>query len=387
MNQSVNSLLVVSILLVLSACGGKKEEQQQAPPPTAVTAVKATKGNATYYDEFPVTITALREVEIQPQVAGNITGIFFQDGQQVKRGQKLYTIDPQQYRASYDQAVANLNVQKANLNRAQKDADRYNTLAQQDAVARQLVDNAVATLETARMQVEAAQANIRQVATNLKYTTIYAPLDGTIGISQVRLGAAVAPGSTPLNTISADDPISADVQVDESQISRFIQLQSQKNIARDSVLTLVLPGGGQYPYPGSVRIVDRAVDPQTGTLRVRIAFPNPKKELRVGLNGNIRVKNSTPQPQLMIPYQAVTEQMSEYFVYVVGDSSKVVQKKLTLGARINDKVVVRNGLNEGELVVTEGTQKIREGAVVRVSQPGQAAASPDAGNRQSAAVK
>ena len=368
MKKYIKTGFIAGVALMLTACGGKKDEQQQAPPPpTPVTAVKATKGNATYYDEFPATVTALREVEIQPQVAGNITGIFFQDGQRVRKGQKLYTIDAQQYRAGYDQAVANLNVQKANLNRAQKDADRYNTLAGQDAIARQVVDNASATLEASRMQVEAAQANIRQVATNLKYTTIYAPLDGTIGISQVRIGAAVAPGSVPLNTISSDSPIAADVQVDESEISRFLTLQNQKNVVRDSTFVLVLTGGSRYKYPGSVRIVDRAIDPQTGTLRVRIAFPNPDKLLKVGMNGNVRVKNSTNQPELLIPYQAVTEQMSEYFVFVVGDSSKVAQKKVTLGARINEKVIVKNGLKEGEVVVTEGTQKIKEGAKVKVN--------------------
>lgn len=355
--------------VVLASCGGNKNGQQQQgpPPPTAVSVVKVTRGNATYYDEFPATVTALREVEIQPQVAGNITGIFFQDGQRVRKGQKLYTIDPQQYRASYDQAVANLNVQKANMNRAQKDADRYNTLAQQDAVAKQLVDNANATLDAAKMQVAAAEASIQQVATNLKYTTIFAPMDGTIGISQVRMGAAVAPGSTPLNTISSDDPIAADVQIDESEISRFIQLQSNKSVVRDSTFILMLPNGGPYPYPGSVQIIDRAVDPQTGTLRVRIAFPNPQKQLKAGLAANVRVKNSTGKPQLLIPYQAVIEQMSEYFVWAVGDSSKATQKKVTLGPRINDKVVVRNGLNEGETIVTEGTQKVREGAKVKVS--------------------
>ncbi|QDK80300.1 efflux RND transporter periplasmic adaptor subunit [Spirosoma sp. KCTC 42546] len=371
MKQPINLAISGLILtLLLAACGGKKDAQQQQapPPPTAVSAVKVTKGSATYYDQFPATVTALLEVEIQPQVAGNITGIFFQDGQHVSKGQKLYTIDPQQYRASYDQAVANLNVQKANLNRAQKDANRYNTLAEQDAVAKQLVDNANASLEAAKMQVEASEATIRQVATNLKYTTIYAPLDGTIGISQVRLGAAVAPGSTPLNTISSDNPIAADVQIDESQIPRFLKLQGQPNVVRDSTLILLLPDGSTYKYPGSVRIVDRAVDPQTGTLRVRVAFPNPNKQLKVGLNANIRVKNNTGEPQLLIPYQAVTEQMSEYFVFVVGDSSKVSQKKVTLGARINDKVIVKDGLKEGETIVTEGTQKIREGAKVQVTK-------------------
>lgn len=381
-----NHLILLTGGVILVACGGKKDEQQAPPPPTAVSAVKAERGNATYYDQFPATITALVEVEIQPQVSGNITGIFFQDGQPVRKGQKLYSIDPQQYRAGYDQAVANLNVQKANLNRAQKDADRYNTLAQQDAVAKQLVDNANASLEATRMQVEAAQATIRQVGTNLKYTTIYAPLDGTIGISQVRLGAAVAPGSTPLNTISSDNPISADLQVDAAEIPRFIRLQGQKNAAQDSTLQLVMTDGSIYKYPGTVRIIDRAVDPQTGTLRVRVAFPNPNKELKVGINANVRVKNSTGQPQLLIPYQAVTEQMSEYFVFVVGDSSKVTQKKVTLGARINDKVIVKNGLNEGEVVVTEGTQKVREGAKVRVTSSGQEnSAKGDSSTRQTAA--
>lgn len=387
MNQSIN-LYIASVLSVLwlTNCGGKKNDQQQGPPPpTPVSAVKVIKGSAVYYDEFPATVTALREVDIQPQVAGNITGIFFEDGQRVRRGQKLYSIDPQQYRASYDQAVANLNVQKANLNRAQKDANRYNTLAQQDAVARQLVDNANATLEASQMQVAAAQASIQQVATNLKYTTINAPLDGTIGISQVRLGAAVAPGTTPLNTISADDPIAADVQIDESQIQRFLGLQNRPNVTRDSTFILMLPSGQPYKYPGSIRIVDRAVDPQTGTLRVRIAFPNPEKQLKPGLAANIRVKNNTGQPQVLIPYQAVTEQMSEYFVFVVGDSSKVSQKKVTLGARINDKVIVKNGLKEGEVVVTEGTQKIREGAKVRIGQPEESGARADSSQRQTAA--
>ncbi len=363
-----NSVLFATLLGLLTACGGKKDEQQkqQAPPPTVVSVYTVQRGNATYYDQLPATVTALLQVDIQPQVAGNITGIFFQDGQRVHKGQKLYTIDPQQYQATYDQAVAQLNVQKANLNRAQKDADRYNTLAQQDAVARQLVDNATATLETAKMQVEAAKAAITQVSTNLKYTTIYAPLDGTIGISQVRLGAAVSPGSTPLNTISADNPIAADVLIDQDAIPRFERLQASQTAIRDTTFKLILPDGSLYKYPGSVKIIDRAVDPQSGTLRVRIAFPNPKQELKPGLTGNVRIKNNTGKPELLIPYKAVQEQMSEYFVFVLGDSSKVVQKKVSLGAHVNDKVIVNNGLTENEKIVTTGLQKIKDGARVKV---------------------
>ncbi|RIV23694.1 efflux RND transporter periplasmic adaptor subunit [Fibrisoma montanum] len=382
------AFILLGALFVLG-CGGNTSEQQRQgpPPPTPVTAVKATRSSATYYDTYPASVTAVTEVELRPQVSGYITGVFFQEGRRVRKGQKLYTIDQQQYRASYDQAIANLNAAKANLVRAQKDAERYNTLAQQDAVARQLVDNAQATLASAEQQVAAAQANVRQVQTSLEYATIYAPFEGTIGISQVRLGAAVTPGQTLLNTISADNPIAVDIAIDETEIQRFAQLQRQQPSARDSLFVLMLPSGTRYGYTGRILTIDRAVDPQTGTIRIRLGFPNPDGQLKAGLNGNVLVKNSTDAPQLLIPYQAVTEQMSEYFVYVVGDSSKVTQKKVTLGARINDKVIVKNGLNEGEVVVTEGTQKVREGSVVQVNPPGQAGAQQQPAGKQTASVK
>ncbi|MGA0555112.1 efflux RND transporter periplasmic adaptor subunit [Larkinella sp. VNQ87] len=365
--KRIMSLLAVPVvmLVLLTACGGdKKPAQQGPPPPTAVAVTEASQGNAAYYDEYPATVTPLNQVEIYPQVSGYITGVFFTEGQVVTKGQKLYEIDQQQYQANYDEAVANVNVALANLNRAQKDADRYQTLAKQDAIARQVVDNAEATLESAKMQVAAARANVARVSTSLKYSTIKAPLTGTIGISQVKLGGAVSPGQTLLNTISADDPIAVDISVDETEISRFVRLQNRK--VSDSTFVFVLPDGTPYEASGRIGIIDRAVDPQTGTLKVRLFFNNRQKMLKSGMNGNVRVLNSESGRRLLIPYKAVTEQMSEYFVYVVGDSSKVSQRKVALGNRIGPNVVVRDGLREGEKIVTEGIQKLREGAVVKV---------------------
>lgn len=363
-------------LLALTACGGgNKNAQQQGPPPiTPVTAVRVTKGVATYYDEFPATVTAVNQVDIRPQVSGYITGIFFKEGSVVRKGQKLYAIDQRQYRAGYDAAVANLRSAQANLIRAQKDADRYTTLLKEDAVARQLADNAQATLVAAREQVASAQSAVQQQSQTLSYATIYAPFTGTIGISQVKLGTAVTPGSTVLNTISSDNPIAADITVDQKNVLRFTTLAGQPSdrLRRDSTFRLQLPDGTMYAYPGSVGIIDRAVDPQTGTLRVRLFFPNSNSQLKPGLTANVEVKNQTPGPQLLIPYQAVTEQMSEYFVYVAEqqkDTLRAVQRKLTLGARINDKVVVQNGLREGDEVITEGTQKLRDGAPIRLGPP------------------
>lgn len=358
----------IIICLVLASCGDKKQtQQQQAPPPIAVTVEPVQKGNAVYYDEYPATVTALNEVEIRPQVSGYITGIYFQDGQHVSKGQKLYSIDQQQYRGSYEQAVANLNVAKANLARAQQDADRYENLAKNDAIARQTLEHAQADLQAAKMQVQAAQANVSSVQTNLRYSTIYAPLSGTIGISQVKLGAAVAPGQIVLNTISSDDPMAVDFNVDEKEIGRFRKLMQAKLSSKDSTFTLQMPDQSIYPYPGHIQLIDRAVDPTTGTLRTRLIFPNKDYVLRPGMTCTVRVKNNGgDSAQILIPNKAVVEQMGEYFVYVLGDSSKVSQRKIITGQKIADKIIVKDGLQPDEKIVTEGVQKVRDGAKVQI---------------------
>lgn len=365
-----NTFFQISFIIsicILAACGDKKDDKaaQQPPPAIPVGITTVEKGAAVYYDEYPATITALNEVEIRAQVSGYLTGIHFKDGQHVNQGQKLYSIDQQQYRGTYEQAVANLNVAKANLARAQQDADRYQQLAAQDAIARQTLEHALADLNTAQSQVAAQQANVSAVGTNLKYSTIYAPLTGTIGISQVKFGAAVSPGTTVLNTISSDNPMAVDFAVDEKSIIRFTQMQQQGSNAKDSIFTIVLPDGSTYPVPGQISVVDRAIDPQTGTIRVRLVFTNNNNILRPGMSCNVRVKNTNGTEQLLIPYQAVTEQMGEYFVYVVSDSSKVFQRKVTLGRRIAQDVIVQKGLEGNEQIVTTGVQKLREGAVVK----------------------
>jgi len=323
---------------------------------------------ATYFDEFPGTVTALNQVDVRPQVSGYITGIFFKEGQHVEKGQKLYSIDQQPYLGAYDQAIANLNVAKANLSKAQQDADRYEELAKQDAIARQTLDHALADLESAKKQVEAAKANVFQVQTNLRYSTIYAPFGGTIGISQVKLGTSVSPGQTLLNTISSDNPMGVDIQAGDKQIARFILLQREKNNPKDSIFSIQLPGGVKYPFPGFISFLDRAVDPSTGTITIRLIFPNSQKVLKPGLTCNLRVRTTTPGNTIMIPYKAVVEQMGEYFVFAV-DSNKAIQRKVSLGARINDKVIVNDGLKVNQQIVSEGVQKLHDGSAIKVPAP------------------
>ncbi len=367
MSNSTRWIGILSMMTGLASCGDKQAAQQQAPPPVAVNVYTVKPGNATYFDQFPATVTPVNQVDIKPQISGNIINIFFKDGQRVRKGEKLYEIDQQQYKAAYDQAIANLNVSKANLAKSQQDADRYTELAQKDAIARQTLDHALADLESSKRQVQAAQANVTDVQTNLKYSVISAPFEGTIGISMVKIGTGVYP-QTLLNSISSDDPMAVDIAVDQGQIPAFTAYLRKGSADRDSLFSVVLTDGSIYPYPGHLYLLDRSVDPQTGTLKARLVFPNKEGYLKPGITTNIRVKHDAGDSSLLIPYKAVVEQLGEYFVFVDNDN-KAIQHKISLGTRINDKVVVRSGLQQGDSVITEGVQKLRDSIAIQVGAP------------------
>ncbi len=206
----------------------------------------------------------------------------FKDGDKVKKGQRLYAIDQQLYNANYQQALASQAVQETNLLKAQKDADRYHELDKNDAIAKQQVDYADAALEAAKKQVDAAKANVNAVKANVSFSSIPAPFTGTIGISQVRVGTSVVAGQTILNTISTDNPVAVDFTIDQKEVYRFSQLQEQKK-SGDSTFSIAF-GDDVYPMHGSISFIDRAVDPQTGTIKTRLSFPNDKNILRAGLS-------------------------------------------------------------------------------------------------------
>jgi membrane fusion protein, multidrug efflux system len=357
----------IGLLLFAAACGNKNQQAAQGPAAVPVATHEVSSSDAGYYDEYPAIVRALNEVELRAQVNGYITAIHFKEGEKVKKGQKLYSIDQQQTEAAYQQALANLSVQETNLVRAKKDVERYRELEKQDAIAKQQVDYAEATYLSAQKLVEAAKATVRSVQTNVRYSTIIAPFDGTIGISLVRLGASVTPGQTLLNTISSDDPIAVDISVDQREIYKFTQLLSRKPSIVDSTFRLSF-GSEIYPYPGTISVIDRAVDAQTGSIKMRMSFPNPDHTLRAGMSGTLLVESSSAEKSILIPFKAVTEQLGEFFVYVV-DSAKVSQRKILLGKQVNKNIIVKDGLKVGETIVTEGVQNLREGSAISVAPP------------------
>lgn len=359
--------------VTIASCGGGQQPAQQGPPPaTPVTTYTVDEQPVTTVDSYPGVVVALNEVELRPQVGGYITGIFVQDGQRVTKGQKLYEIDRTKYQAAYNSAKANLAVAKANRDRTKKDAERYTKLAEQDAVARQRVDYALTDLANAESQVAAAEAQLSAASSDLQRSIIVSPLTGTIGISQVKLGAFATPGTTVLNTVSTNDPIAVDIAVNQREIPRFLALQKNNAAVADSVFTIQGQDGTVYRAQGKIVAIDRAVDPQTGTIKVRISYPNKEGRLFAGMNVNLQALNRSQKEELVIPYKAVVEQLGEFNVFVVGDSSKAEARLVKLGRQFQTNVVVSEGLKKGEVIVVDGVQNVRNGAVVTATPPGQA---------------
>ena len=383
MNRVILSTIFLSCLVV-TAC-----QKKQAPPnpEVPVNLLKLKPKTVLYYEKIPATTRALNQVNLLPQVAGAVTGMYFTEGTEVHKGQKLYEIDERLYKAAYDQAVANLEVSQSSLVEAQQDADRYVYLNKYNAVAKQLYDHAVVTLEQAKSTVKASEQQVKTAKTNLTYATVYAPFTGTIGISQVRLGEVVSPSVTTLDTLSQDNPMAVDFIINEKNLPFYEKLQHQK-IQVDSLFSLLMPDNSLYGHLGKLAIIDRAVDPQTGTIRVRLVFDNPDSYLRAGMSCVVRVHNQDVGPQLVVPNKAVIEQMGEYFVYVAKDTLiKVspdslkkmdkkaaasankpkliaVQKKVQTGQVIGADIIIKSGIKAGDRIIVDGLQSLHDGVPI-----------------------
>lgn len=403
----MNRLALSLVLIVGLALFSCKDKPPAPIPPTPVNLMAINSQPVFYFDKYPATTQALSQVDIHAQVTGYITGIYFTEGSHVHKGQKLYEIDERLYKAAYDQAQANLKVAQGNEVQAKQDADRYQYLNAHNAVAKQVLDHAVIALENAHNQSLAADQAVKTAATNLTYSIITAPFDGTIGFSQVKMGNLVSIGTTIMNTISTDNPMAVDFLINEAQLAHYQDLERNSQNHIDSLFTVVLPNHSTYAQLGKISVIDRAVDPQTGTIRVRLVFNNPKLDLRAGMSCVVRVHNLETTPQIMIPGKAVVEQMGEYFVYIAKDTVvrshadsasgkengggqtgagdkkesrkdtakeggaeaqgpqlRAFQVKVEEGQTIGGNVIILSGLKIGDRIVVDGVQALHDGSPI-----------------------
>jgi membrane fusion protein, multidrug efflux system len=361
-----------ALIAGLPSCGGNATNIKKDVPAIPVAITHANLTNAIFYNSYPANIVALKEVELRGQVSGYVTGIYFTEGKEVHSGEKLYEIDRRKYQAAYEIGQSNVKIAEEILEKVQRDANRYTDLARQDAVAKQLLDNAMTDLNNAKQRVDAANSELIKAKTDFDYSLINAPFDGTIGFSNVKLGALITPGQTLLNTVSSDDPMGVDFEISETELRRFRELENasqqaeQKGISKnDTTFKISLPDNLIYPYNGRLSVIDRAVNPQTGTIRVRITVPNHERILKPGMSCKVLVLNANAGQQILIPFQAVMEQLGEYFVFVIKDKN-VKQVKVLLGPRVASDVIVLQGLKKDETIVVDGIQKLHDGSEILI---------------------
>jgi membrane fusion protein (multidrug efflux system) len=364
---------LVWLALSLAGCdagkpGDKGKQAAAAPPPPAVVVAEVVQRTVPIYSEYVAQVEAKETVEIRARVQAYLAAQHFTEGTIVKKDQLLFTLDPREYEAKLLQAKATLEGAQARLGRAETDERRLKPLAERRAVPQQDYDNAVANLDTARAGIAAARAEVVQAELDLSYCTIRSPIEGLIGKRLVSPGNLVGRGdATLLDTVSSVDPIRVAVSVSEAEYLKIRTQQKAGRMAIGTPLELILTDGSVFPHKGKVVIVDRAVDPKTGTLSVIAEFPNPDAVLRPGQFGRVRAPIDTAENAILIPKRAVQEIQGMQTVLVVGADNMVALRTIKPGETVGSLLVVRDGLKPGERVIVEGTQKARPGTKVTPS--------------------
>jgi membrane fusion protein (multidrug efflux system) len=336
-----------------------------APPPEVLVTTAVQR-------DVPVTLDVVgqtagsKDVEIRARVAGYLETVNFSEGTFVKAGDLLYTIDPKEYEAKVAQAAANVATNQAHFVQAEQEVGRMKPLAEQKAVSQRDYDNAVSSRDAAKAQVDAARAALDSARLNLGYTRITAPVSGLVDLTKVKPGNLVGRGeSTLLTTISVVDPIYCTGNLGEVDYLRIAaRILESKKAAKPQPVTFVLSTGDLYPEKGRLDAVQRAIDPTTGTLSVRLVFANPTHLLRPGQYGRLRFIVDVLKGAVCIPGKAVSELQGVQQVVVVGADKKAEIRTVKTGPRDGDFWTVLEGLKAGETVVVEGLEKVRPGAEV-----------------------
>ena len=359
---------VLAATFIMAAAGCAKQGQQQAPQATLVKTMQVIKRDTPLVYDYTGFVQAQQEMDLKAQVSGQITGKFFKGGDTVVAGQKLYTVDARTYHANVLNAQAGVANARAALAVASLDAERYTKLYEQNAISKQALDNVIMQRDQAMAAVNAQEALLENAQINMTDTTVRAPFTGRIDTNAVEVGNYVVAGQTSLVKISNTDPVYVQFTMAEPEYLKLSAAQDGNGGAALDNLTAVLSDGSTYDIKGKIAEVNRGINDSTGTLTIKALFSNPVRRLLPGMFAHVQATAGIKKDALLIPKRAVTEMLYKKFVYVVGSDNKVTMKEITLGPSVGRLFVVESGLNGDEVLVVEGTGKVRQGAEVK-AQP------------------
>ena len=361
---------IAHAILTLASIGLMAGCAQKAPaamgPPT-VSVVSVTQKDIPISGDWVATLDGFTTAQIQPEVTGYLIKQNYREGSFVHKDDVLFEIDPRPFQAVLDQAKGQLAQANAQLGLATINLNRDKPVAELHAIAQSQLDNDVQAKLSAEATVQAAQASVEQAELNLGFTKVRSLISGIAGIAQTQIGNLVAT-STVLTTVSKVDPIKAYFPISEQEYLRIAdKISGTVNLFSSTTLVpleLILSNGNTYSQKGTIIFADRQVDPATGTIRIVGAFPNPGNILRPGQFGRVRAVTDFHTGALLVPQRAVMELQGNYQVAVVGQDNKVTIRKVKVADRVGSMWVIADGLNPGERVVTEGIQKVGDGATV-----------------------
>ena len=364
---------LVGGLLALTGCDQEPaaRNQAQAEPPS-VPVSRPVVRQVSDWDEFTGRFAATEEVQIRARTSGYLTQIHFQDGQNVQKGDLLFTIDPRPAQAAVQAAQASLAESQATLDVAQTELDRATQLLRTQAVPEATYDQRRATVRRSEAQLMLAQANLLRAQLDLEYAHVRAPFTGRIDRHYVSVGNLVTADATLLTTLVTLDPIHFTFDVDQSAHLRYARAaqSGERNASRDAPnpVRLQLADETGFPHEGRVDFMASQADQATGTVRARALLGNERLMFTPGVFGRVQVRGSAPYEAVMLPDEAVGTDQSRRFVYVLNGESVPEPKPVQLGRLIDGLRVVRSGVGAQDMVVVGGLQRVRPGQRVTPRQ-------------------
>lgn len=379
------SVMLASAIL-LPSCSNGNQQQQQAPAPEIATITLSPQG-ADLQTTFPATIKGKTDIDIRPQVTGFITKVHVDEGQRVRKGQVLFTLDQVQFNAAVEQARAAVNSAQTAVNTQQMTVDNKKALLDKNIISQYEYQMALNSLDQAKAQLANAKAALVTAQKNLAYTVVTSPSDGVVGSIPNREGSLASPSSAqPLTTVSENSQVYAYFSLTEKDLLALVgegDRSIEAAIKAMPEVKLRLNDGTMYPLTGKVATVSGVIDNNTGSSSVRALFNNPNGVLRSGGTGQIIMPNEK-ENVIVIPQKSTFELQDRRFVYVVNDSNKVVSTPITIDP-VNDgkTFVVTSGLNSGDRIAIEGVgTKLKDGMVINPvapkAAPAEGAAAPAA---------
>jgi RND family efflux transporter MFP subunit len=353
----------------LTGCG--QGQKQAAAPPPKVTVAKPVERTIVDQDEYVGRFVPVDVVEIRARVSGYLARIHFNDGQLVKQGDLLFTIDKRPFQNTLDQSRANLETAKSNLVYTQSDLTRAQQLVRERTISEQIYEQRMQAFRNSQASVAANEAMVRQAELDLEYTELRAPITGRIGDRRVTQGNLVTGGAggntTMLATIVSIDPIRFEFTFDEASLLRYQRLAAGKNEVAGlggTAVRLKLLDEAEFSHSAQMDFVDNVIDRASGTIRGRAQLANPDSLFTPGMFARVQVPASAPYPALMVPDVAIGTEQARKFLLVVAPDGTVQQKFPTFGQAVGQLRVIKDGLTPDDRVIVNGLMRARPGQKV-----------------------